>query len=137
MNFNSKPLRGYMAEERISQNKLAEICGISITSVRRICEDNLFSSDVLLKICNGLQLGIGDVIRLEDCGETVPLVTKPNPYVIGELTPEEVVNEQLQFFITRECELAENLSDKGEFSEFYNEGFHDCAERISKFKPVF
>lgn len=137
MNFSSKPLRGYMAEEGISYDRLSEICGISITSVRRLCSKNIFTSDVLLKVCKSLNLGIGDVIRLEDEEGTVPLVTKPNPYVECELTPEEVANDQLQRFLTAQCVNADCRASEKDSPEDYRNGFYDCADSLAKFKPVF
>lgn len=61
-----KKLWKLLIDKELNKKQLAELSGISQYTVTKMTRGDNVSTETLVKICRALQVGIGDVARLED-----------------------------------------------------------------------
>lgn len=66
MRISYRPLWVLLASREMSKKELREISGISTATLAKLGKGENLTTDVLLKICEALRCGIGDIM------ETVP-----------------------------------------------------------------
>lgn len=66
MHISYKPLWRILLDRDMSKKKLREISGISTTSLAKLGKGENITTDVLLRICEALNVNINEII------ETVP-----------------------------------------------------------------
>ncbi len=67
MRISYRPLWVLLASREMSKKELREISGISTATLAKLGKGENLTTDVLLKICEALRCGIGDIM------ETVPV----------------------------------------------------------------
>lgn len=60
-----KPLFKLLIDRNMNRQKLREICGISPASIAKLGKGENITTDVLVRICNGLGCELSDIMELE------------------------------------------------------------------------
>lgn len=60
-----KKLFKLLIDRNMKKKELAELAGVSVATITKLGKDGAsVNSDVLVKICNALQVNIGDIMEL-------------------------------------------------------------------------
>lgn len=65
-----KPLFKLLIDRNLKRSNLREICGISTASIAKLGKGENITTDVLVRICDGLNCELSDIMELEEKKQT-------------------------------------------------------------------